>query len=106
MKLIINDDRTFQDIDENIIRTSIDTLGFDCFIVLSQADEKYIQLYHEADGTFEVEYRKIQIKASHPCVVDGVCHECEKAIGDFHDPKCDQEECPACHGLLSVCGCD
>lgn len=34
------------------------------------------------------------------------CPDCGAAIGEYHGPYCDQEECPKCGGQLLSCECD
>jgi hypothetical protein len=34
------------------------------------------------------------------------CHDCNVAIGGYHHPGCDMEECPVCGGQLFVCDCE
>jgi hypothetical protein len=36
---------------------------------------------------------------------DRRCHDCHCAVGKFHHPGCDMEQCPKCQGQLIVCGC-
>ncbi len=33
------------------------------------------------------------------------CHDCGVAVGGFHHPYCDAEECPRCHAQLASCDC-
>jgi hypothetical protein len=33
------------------------------------------------------------------------CHDCGAEEGQFHEPGCDMDECPFCHGQLLSCGC-
>lgn len=33
------------------------------------------------------------------------CHDCLAVDGEYHDPGCDMEECPLCHGRAISCGC-
>lgn len=33
------------------------------------------------------------------------CHDCNVAVGGYHHPGCDMEECPRCGGQLISCGC-
>ena len=35
----------------------------------------------------------------------GKCHDCGAKIGELHEPNCDWEECPFCHGQMFSCGC-
>jgi hypothetical protein len=35
-----------------------------------------------------------------------LCHDCGAAIGEYHVPGCDSEECPACHGQAFCCDCN
>lgn len=36
---------------------------------------------------------------------DTPCHDCAAVKGEFHDPGCDVEECPVCHGQAMGCSC-
>ncbi len=33
------------------------------------------------------------------------CHDCNCAVGGFHHPGCDMEQCPKCSSQLIGCGC-
>jgi hypothetical protein len=33
------------------------------------------------------------------------CHDCAAVKDEFHDPGCDAEECPICHGQAMGCDC-
>lgn len=33
------------------------------------------------------------------------CHDCGVAVGHYHHPGCDMEECALCHGQLISCDC-
>ena len=34
-----------------------------------------------------------------------LCHDCGAAVGEYHVPGCDAEECPGCHGQALGCDC-
>lgn len=34
------------------------------------------------------------------------CRHCGTIFGKLHDPGCDYEECPVCHGQVMSCDCD
>lgn len=36
---------------------------------------------------------------------DQRCRDCNAAVGKFHHPGCDLEECPRCDGQVISCGC-
>lgn len=37
--------------------------------------------------------------------MDNRCHDCNVAVGNYHHPGCDVEECPRCHRQLISCDC-
>lgn len=39
-------------------------------------------------------------------LADKRCHDCNVAIGGYHHPGCDVEECPRCHHQLISCDCE
>ena len=57
MHLNLNDDRTIEDPSEAEIRASLAMLEVDEFAILLRGDEQYVQVYHNEDGTFQLEYR-------------------------------------------------
>ncbi len=57
MRLNINDTDHLDSPTESDIRKCIETLGVDQFVVLWQEEGFFVQSYHNADGTFELEYR-------------------------------------------------
>ena len=57
MILNLNDDQFLENPNEETIRTAIVDLGTEQFAILSQADEEYVQTYHNADGTYQLEFR-------------------------------------------------
>jgi len=57
MQLNLNDDQVVASPDAKIVRSSIVTLPVDQFIVLSLDDDHYIQVFHNDDGTYQLEYR-------------------------------------------------
>ena len=58
MRLNINDTDHLDSPTESDIRKCIETLGVDQFVVLWQEEGFFVQSYHNADGTFELEYRQ------------------------------------------------
>ncbi|QEG38884.1 hypothetical protein [Roseimaritima ulvae] len=57
MHLNLNDDQTIEGPSETQIRESLATLEVDAFAILSRGDEQYVQVYHNEDGSFQLEYR-------------------------------------------------
>ena len=57
MLLNINDDNFFRDPDKAAICDSLSSLPPDEFAILGKAEEHYVQVYHNNDGTFQLEYR-------------------------------------------------
>lgn len=57
MQLNINETRIIEDPTEDELRSEIANLGEDEFLILSLDEEVYIQVYHNEDGTYQLEYR-------------------------------------------------
>ncbi|MGI9471430.1 MAG: hypothetical protein ACR2NZ_07865 [Rubripirellula sp.] len=57
MQLNVNDDRVIVSPETTELESAIRHLGKDEFLVLTEADEIYIQAYHNEDGSFQLEYR-------------------------------------------------
>jgi hypothetical protein len=57
MLLNINDDQFIRDPDTSTISESLANLLTDEFAILGRAEEQYVQVYHNNDGTFQLEYR-------------------------------------------------
>ncbi len=57
MHLNLNDDQLIEEPSEAEIRTALATLAVDAFAILSRAEEQYVQVYHNEDGSFQLEYR-------------------------------------------------
>jgi hypothetical protein len=53
-------------------------------------------------------YRKVPVGSEQKPIglTDGKCAVCRVGIGHFHEPACEQEECPRCHGWLLECACE
>ena len=59
-------------------------------------------------GNLHVEFPDGQLLLTIPFTdpdKDKRCHDCNVAVGGFHHPGCDMEECPRCGGQLISCGC-
>ena len=35
-----------------------------------------------------------------------LCRHCDASKGQLHEPLCDYEQCPVCHGQVMSCDCD
>ena len=57
MELNISDDRRVTSPDEQTLRSAIAGLETDEFAILGRGGEEYVQTYHNADGTFDLEFR-------------------------------------------------
>jgi hypothetical protein len=57
MILNVDDDRAFASPTVAQLQSELADLETDAFLILSRADEEYLQTYREEDGSFEVEYR-------------------------------------------------
>ena len=57
MILNCNDDQFYETPDESVIRDVLAELPPDEFAILSRQGEDYIQVYHNDDGTFQLEFR-------------------------------------------------
>lgn len=57
MQLNVNETRIIEDPTEDELRSEIANLGEDEFLILSLDEEVYIQVYHNEDGTYQLEYR-------------------------------------------------
>lgn len=49
--------RTYEEPDADRIRNAIRSLSIDEFAILERGDQRYVQTYHEDDGTYALEYR-------------------------------------------------
>lgn len=57
MLLNINDDRFVKDPDASAISAAIADLPPEEFLILGRTEEEYIQVFHNNDGSFQLEYR-------------------------------------------------
>ncbi len=57
MVLNLNDDTTLQEPDEATVRAAIANLPPEQFAILCRKNEEYVQVYHNEDRTFQLEYR-------------------------------------------------
>ncbi len=58
MQLNFNDDRHSEASDDATVRSAVARLAEDEFLILSRDDEHYIQVFHNDDGTYQLEYRE------------------------------------------------
>lgn len=200
MKLNIDDDRSIENPTPAQVQAAIDALQSEEFLILTASDERYIQVYAQEDGTYQLEYRDgsderhfgvdpeaidrsdvadafsrflrqspdlttgwdwqplefeevdededdddetrvefngvmvaegwpEQVEAAQelttitiegtpferipygrergwPMPAESPCGDCAVAVGQYHVPGCDIEECPRCHGQLITCECE
>jgi len=91
MQLNVNDDYSIEDFSEDELRSEIGNLGADEFLILAgrpDDDEYYIQTYHNADGSWQLEYRDGSVDR-HFGVDPGtitVADVTEAMVLYFHDP--------------------
>jgi hypothetical protein len=57
MLLNINDDRFVKDPDASAISAAVADLPIEEFLILGRTEEEYIQVFHNNDGSFQLEYR-------------------------------------------------
>jgi hypothetical protein len=57
MLLNINDDRFVRDPDAAVISAAVADLPTEEFLILGRTEEEYIQVFHNNDGSFQLEYR-------------------------------------------------
>jgi hypothetical protein len=57
MRLIINDERVIDDPSDRQLRSAIESLGSEQFVVLIEDEDQYVQVFKDEAGVYHLEYR-------------------------------------------------